>query len=139
LIIRLLIGFAFIYAGILKLADPAAFAWKIYQYGLVPRDLINTIAIGLPVMEVLAGIGFIFSVRGSTAVIAGFLILFLFVLGYALLNGLNVDCGCFSTGEPGPEGLRTAIVRDIIMMVGIWYLCRFREEKDNGKEKRRVN
>jgi uncharacterized membrane protein YphA (DoxX/SURF4 family) len=130
LIIRLLIGVVFIYAGFLKLLDPAAFAWNIYQYGLMPRDLINVTAISLPAIEILAGVGFIFNVRGSMAVIAGLLVMFLFVLGYALLKGLNVDCGCFSAGEPGPEGLWKAIVRDMTMMVGTWYLYRFREERN---------
>jgi len=129
LIIRLAIGFVFIYAGILKLLDPAAFAWNIYQYGLVPMDLINVTAIGLPAVEVVAGIGFVFNVRGSMAVISGLLVMFLFVLGYALLNGLSVDCGCFSAGEPGPYGLRTAILRDIIMMMGIGYVYWFRKGK----------
>lgn len=122
MIIRLLIGAIFIYAGVLKVADPAAFAWTIYQYGPVPRDLINVTAIGLPVIEVLSGVGLIFNVRGSVVVIAGLLAMFLIVLGYVLLSGLNVDCGCFSAGEPGAEGLRKALTRDVIMMVGIWYV-----------------
>ena len=129
-IIPLLIGVVFIYAGFLKLLDPAAFAWNIYQYGLVPRDLVSVTAIGLPAIEVIAGAGFMFSVRGSMALIAGLLVMFAFVLGYALLNGLNVDCGCFSAGEPGPEGLRKALIRDVIMMVGIFYIYWFRKNED---------
>ena len=136
LIARILIGAVFVYAGTLKLFDPAAFAWNIYQYGLVPGDLINVTAISLPAIEVLAGVGFIFNVRGSMAVIAGLLVMFLFVLGYAILNGLNVDCGCFSAGEPGPEGLRMALIRDVIMMAGILYVYRFREQ---GKRSEKIN
>jgi len=129
LIIRLAIGFVFIFAGILKLMDPAAFAWNIYQYGLVPRDLVNVTAIGLPAIEVIAGVGFLFSVRGSMVLIACLLVMFTIALAYALLNGLNVDCGCFSVGEPGPEGIRKALIRDVIMMVGIFYIYWFREKK----------
>ncbi len=132
LIIRLLVGIVFIYAGSLKLMDPAAFAWNIYQYGLVPRNLINMVAIGLPALEVLAGIGFILTVRGSTAAVAGLLIMFVLVLGYALFNDLNVDCGCFSAGELGPEGLKKAIVRDMIMIAGISFVYWFREERNRG-------
>jgi uncharacterized membrane protein YphA (DoxX/SURF4 family) len=122
LIMRFFIGAVFVYAGILKLLDPSAFAWNIYQYGLVPRSAIAVMAVGLPILEVLAGIGFIFNIRGSLLAIAGMLVLFLFVLGYAMINGLNVDCGCFSVGEPGPEGLRNAFIRDILMMAGVGFV-----------------
>lgn len=128
LTMRILIGALFVYAGTLKLLDPGAFAWNIYQYGLVPRDLINVLAISLPVIEILAGIGFIFNVRRSMAAITGLLVLFLFVLGYALLNGLNVECGCFSAGEPGPEGLRMAFIRDVVMIAGVFCIYWFSEK-----------
>lgn len=136
LIIRSLIGVVFIYAGSLKLTDPASFAWNIYQYGLVPRDFIDILAIGLPAIEILAGIGLLFNGRGSQAIIAGLLTIFMLVLGYALLNGLSVDCGCFPAGEPGPAGLRKALLRDVLMIIGIGYVYWFSEEIENrGKRK----
>jgi uncharacterized membrane protein YphA (DoxX/SURF4 family) len=122
LILRVLIGAVFVYAGILKLLDPAAFAWTIYQYGLIPRNAIEIMAVGLPVLEVLAGIGFVFNIRGGLSAITGMLVLFLFVLGYAMINGLNVDCGCFSTREPGPEGLEKAFIRDVLMLIGVGFV-----------------
>jgi hypothetical protein len=62
------------------------------------------------------------------AAITGLLVLFLFVLGYALLNGLNVECGCFSAGEPGPEGLRMAFIRDVVMIAGVFCIYWFSEK-----------
>jgi hypothetical protein len=76
----------------------------------------------------VAGLGFIFNIRGSLQVITGMLFLFLFVLGYAMINGLNVDCGCFSVGEPGPEGLRNAFIRDILMMAGAGFVHAARQK-----------
>ncbi|HTG01680.1 MAG TPA: MauE/DoxX family redox-associated membrane protein [Nitrospirota bacterium] len=132
-LIRTLIGASFVIAGVLKLADPAAFAWTVYQYGLLPRNFLDIVAIGLPAIEIIAGIGLLFNMRGSAAVIAVLLILFLFILGYALQRGLEVDCGCFSPGETGPDGLRRAIMRDVLMLIGLCYVywIRRRNTRDN--------
>ena len=125
LIIRLAIGALFVASGALKLLDPAAFAWNIYQYGLVPRPLIDPIAVGLPLLEVLNGAALIANRRWSYASVGGMLVLFMVLLAYAIINGLNVDCGCFGSGEPGPEGLRTSFLRDGLMLLGLaaawWY------------------
>jgi uncharacterized membrane protein YphA (DoxX/SURF4 family) len=128
-IIRLAIGAVFIASGALKLLDPAAFAWNIYQYGLVPRPLIDLIAVGLPVMEVAAGAGLVLNRRWSYGLVGGMLVLFMVLLGYAIINGLNVDCGCFGSGEPGPKGLRNAFLRDALMLAGLASAWWFRDDR----------
>ena len=95
-IIRFIIGTIFIYAGAVKLIDPKAFAHSISTYGLVPEILLAPLAIGLPALEVLAGIGLIFNIRGSLTVIFSMLIMFVIVLWYGILKDLNIDCGCFT-------------------------------------------
>ena len=127
-ILRLAIGAVFIASGTLKLLDPAAFAWNIYQYGLVPRLLIDPIAVGLPVMEVAAGAGLVLNRRWSYGAVGGMLMLFMALLGYAIINGLNVDCGCFGAGDPGPAGLRNAFLRDVIMTTGLAAAWWFRDD-----------
>lgn len=119
MVIRSVTGIAFVYAGSLKLLDPWAFAWNIYQYGLVPGPLIEPLAIGLPVAEIVSGVALIADRRWSYGAVAGMLVLFTGVLGHALINGLNVDCGCFGSGEPGPAGLRSAMLRNAVMLAGI--------------------
>lgn len=122
-IIRLSISLLFIYAGIVKLFDPKTFAKAISQYGLVPDVLLGPLAVGLPVLEVLAGLGLLFSIRGSLSIIFGLLITFVFVLWYGILRNLDIDCGCFS-----PEELKThaslwhAFYRDIAMIGAVIYL-----------------
>ncbi len=90
------------------------------------------IAIGLPILEILAAIGLLFDVRGSLAVVAGLLVLFLAILGYGVWLGLDIDCGCFGPGDPEGEaykGLRPALYRDLVMLTGVAYLYvwRFRQ------------
>ncbi len=95
-LVRFSLGSVFIYAGFSKLLDPKAFAKIHSDYDLVPESLLAPVAIGLPVLEFIAGIGLFFAVRGSLSVIFGLLVTFVFVLWYGILNNLNIDCGCLS-------------------------------------------
>ncbi|MBI5605816.1 MAG: DoxX family protein [Deltaproteobacteria bacterium] len=119
-LIRLGLGTVFIYAGTLKILDPKAFARTISRYDLIPDSILPVAAIGLPVLELLAGIGVILAIRGSLSVMLSLLALFTAVLWYGILSNLNVDCGCFS-GEDlkSQAGLWQAFYRDLIMMGGV--------------------
>ena len=53
----------------------------------------------------------------------GLLTLFLIALGYAILQNLHVDCGCFSAKEiPTPGALKLAFGRDLGLMAISFYL-----------------
>jgi uncharacterized membrane protein YphA (DoxX/SURF4 family) len=124
---RVVLGTVFVYAGFIKLIDPKAFAVSISQYDIVPQILLAPAAIGLPALELLAGLGLIMNIRGSLTVIFSLLFLFVSVLGYGILNNLNVDCGCFSEDDiKGFNSLRTAFYRDIIMIVIAFYIYVYR-------------
>jgi uncharacterized membrane protein YphA (DoxX/SURF4 family) len=118
-VVRFGLAALFIYGGVVKLLDPKAFARTISTYDIVPEMLLPFVAIGLPILETLAGIGLLFDIRGSLAVITGLLGIFVFVLGYGILNDLNVDCGCFGAEELAQrDSLRLAFYRDLVL-VGI--------------------
>ena len=122
---RLLLGGIFIYAGASKLPDPGGFAALIGAYGLLPEFLLLPGAVFLLILEVAVGIGLVFNIRGSLAVMAGLLVLFMAVLGYGIHLGLDLDCGCFGPGDPEAEafqGLRSSLFRDLIMLAGIVFL-----------------
>lgn len=135
LVTRLGIGFIFIYAGMVKLIDPEAFARTISQYGLVPDFLLAPVAIGLPAIELLAGIGLIFNIRGSLGVIFSLLIMFIFILWYGIFREFNIDCGCFTSDEIGGiNSLKQAFYRDLAMIAGVFYLFLYkRATSDSGK------
>lgn len=122
---RWTLGGIFIYAGGTKLLEPEIFAVLIEAYGIVPEGLLMPVAIGLPLLEVIAGIGILFDIRGSLAAIAGLLVLFIVVLGYGIWMGLDVDCGCFGPEDPEAEafhGLRLSLYRDLAMMAGVIFI-----------------
>jgi uncharacterized membrane protein YphA (DoxX/SURF4 family) len=123
------LGGIFIFAGGTKLLAPEIFAVLIEAYGIVPDVLLLAVAIGLPLLEVIAGIGILFDIRGSLAAIAGLLVLFMAVLGYGIWMGLDVDCGCFSPEDPEAEafhGLKLSFYRDLVMMAGVFFLYAWR-------------
>jgi len=119
----------FIYAGSTKLLEPKTFAVLIEAYGIVPESLLIPMAIVLPILEVVAGIGLLFDIEGSLAVITGLLGLFIVILSYGIWLGLDVDCGCFGSENPTAEafhGLRQSLYRDIGMLAGIIFLYAWR-------------
>jgi hypothetical protein len=119
-------------AGASKLADPAAFAALIDAYGLVPDPVLLPLAVGLPLVEVVAAIGLLADVRGSLAVIAGLMAVFVAILAYGIHMGLDVDCGCFAPGDiesRAYHGLRTALNRDLVMTAGIAFLYAWRRSR----------
>jgi uncharacterized membrane protein YphA (DoxX/SURF4 family) len=62
---RLILGCIFICAGSTKLLEPKTFTVLIEAYGIVPESLLMPVAIFLPALEVVAGIGLLFDIRGT--------------------------------------------------------------------------
>jgi uncharacterized membrane protein YphA (DoxX/SURF4 family) len=121
--LRLGLACIFIYAGFIKLLDPRAFAHAIAQYDLLPETLLPLVAVGLPVLELLAGVGLSFEVRGSLTLMALLLLIFLVILGYAIWQNLDIDCGCFTLDElAAQDGVITAFRRDLIMIGATLFL-----------------
>lgn len=136
-VIRGVLAFLFIYGGGLKLADPKAFAATLSHYDLLPEMLLPVVAVGLPALEVIAGIALLFNLPGGLTVITGLLALFVAVLGYGILTDLNVDCGCFGPEEvAGQQSLRQAFIRDLLLIGAasfLYYTRRTRTQLETGR------
>lgn len=133
ILIRCITGIIFIYAGVSKLFDTEVFAALINAYGIFPDALVMLSALGLPVLEIMAGTGLIFDIRGSLIIITALLIMFIAVLGYGIFLGLDIDCGCFGPDDPETEayhGLRTTLYRDIFILIVTLYLYSWRRIKN---------
>ncbi len=128
-IVRVVYVVLFVYAGLSKLLNPRAFATVIDAFGLVPDPLIMPIAFALPILEILAAVGLLFDVRGSLGAVTGLLVFFMTVVSYGIWMGLDIDCGCFGPGDLEGEayrGLRPALYRNLLLIVGIAYLYSWR-------------
>ena len=120
---RTVLGGIFVWAGASKLIATGAFATLISSYGLIPEGILFPFAVGLSALELLSGIGLVLGVRGSLEVILGLIMLFLGVLLFGILKGLDLECGCFSSEEALEQNtLKYDIYRDFLLFILACYL-----------------
>jgi len=93
--LRLLIGGVFIYAGVAKALNPAAFAMDVDNFRLLPYALSCAMGVYLPWLEILCGLALIIGIlrSGATLLLAGMLVVFLIALISAWARGLDINGG----------------------------------------------
>ena len=125
LILRLLIGSVFCLAAVLKIMDPAAFQQEILAYQMVNYPVSFIMAYWLPVFELAIGVGILFKIAYKTGLLLSLssLVLFSVALAWTWFQGLNIDCGCFGKID-FVHGQPMALLRDLILIAVILYLCR---------------
>ena len=123
-VLRLVIGGIFLYAGVVKILEPAQFANDVANYRVPPAALVNFVAITLPWVETVAGILMVmgFWLPGSSLVITGLMGVFLAAIGQALVRRLDINCGCFGTIEAGKIDALT-LARDFALLFFAAWLC----------------
>jgi uncharacterized membrane protein YphA (DoxX/SURF4 family) len=121
---RLIMAAIFIYASLDKIAHPAAFAKDVYNYQILPDALINLTALILPWLELFLGLCLIAGIwlPGAVITVNGLLIVFMASLIFNLARGLDVNCGCFSTGSDAPAmSAGWYLLRDVLFLaVGVF-------------------
>jgi uncharacterized membrane protein YphA (DoxX/SURF4 family) len=103
LVLRVIVGAVFAYAGYVKLRQPwALFAMGIDSYHILPYNLVVLTARTLPAAEVAIGIWLLIGVwpRIPATVVSLLLLVFFSAMVHAELAGQKIDCGCFGTGDP---------------------------------------
>lgn len=123
LFLRLALGGVFLYAGTTKVSNPQDFADSIATFQLLPPQLVNIVALGLPPFEVLLGLMLLsgWKARAASLAVAGLSIAFGVAVGQALIRGLAVDCGCFGSGEPSALKTWASFGRAFLLLGGsLW-------------------
>lgn len=117
--LRLAIGITFVYAAVDKIIHPDQFARIIYNYHLAPGQLINIFALFLPWVELITGVFVIVGYweKAATVMIGGMLVMFIFALSMALVKGVNIECGCFSTTSKAKGPVKDLIFRDVLLLL----------------------
>lgn len=129
LTLRLIIGGLFLYAGAVKILDPAGFAKDIANYRLLPHAWVNLLAITLPWVEIISGGMLVVGIwKRANALLIGFLlVVFMAAILQALARDLDIKCGCFGTKGGRTTGAVT-LIQDILLFAGCaWLVCK---EKD---------
>ena len=93
---RIILGAFFLWASFGKILEPGDFARSISNYHIVPFGIENIVALILPWLELLIGMGLILGIMvdGSVQISAILLIMFILMIGQAMLRGFNIECGC---------------------------------------------
>ena len=99
----LALGAVLVYAAWTKLRDPwALFALSIDSYQLLPQWAVILVARTLPWAELLLGLLLISGkwMRFSSAAVSALLAGFLATMAFTYFKRLQIDCGCFGSGDP---------------------------------------
>ncbi len=124
---RILLGAIFIYAAVLKIYSPQDFADGIAAYEILPAAVINILALGLPLFELVCGLLVLsgFCLRVGALGILGMLSVFTGALGIALVRGLSIDCGCFGANSWLDMNPWMALCREVILLAVAGVVYRF--------------
>jgi len=128
---RLGLAAVWLVAGGLKVGDLAASGRAVNAYQLFPYEVAKAIGAAQPFLEIALGLLLLagLAVRLSAGISAGLLVIFIAGIVSAWARGLQIDCGCFSSGGELGAGQTPQyaweIARDagFLMLAGI-LLCR---------------
>lgn len=122
LVVRLIVGGVFLYAGWLKARDPGAFIRDLWGYRMLPDSAAYAVAAFVPYLEIVAGLALIAGRQrqGAHLLLGAMLVVFIVAVGAAWARGLDIACGCFGAS---PEGARAdypwLIGRDLALLAGV--------------------
>lgn len=116
---RLLIGGMLIYASYYKIIEPTSFAKSIWYYHLVPGKLINLMALIVPWLELVCGLGLILGIfyRGAKLWTTLLMLVFIAALSSTIARGLDIDCGCFKASKGATGSAWQSLIFDLVAML----------------------
>ncbi|MDZ4286549.1 MAG: MauE/DoxX family redox-associated membrane protein [Prosthecobacter sp.] len=123
LLLQLVFGSVFIYAGALKAWQPMIFLDDVRSFALVPDPYAALLAMFLPWLEIFSGLAVITGVlrRGGLLLLNASLTMFLAALLIAWSRGTDIRCGCFGDSGGATSNYVELIVRDVVLLaLGIY-------------------
>lgn len=138
IIIRLCIAATFLFAAFPKIEEPLVFAQSVNAYQLLPSSWSLWIALGLPWLELVAGLGILAPRlrRASGCIIVGLLALFIGLHLNAWTRGLDITCGCFGLHEDASVNYLWPILRNLALLIGC-ILILIRDTRTHSARKNR--
>jgi hypothetical protein len=124
-VVAIVIGGIFIYAGAVKIVDPAEFARDIDNYKMLPWQMSVALGFYLPWVEILCGLALIVRVLygGGVFILTALTLVFIAITIIAKARGLDISCGCFGHAS---KYLSFAwhLVLDFLLLGGLLLLWR---------------
>ena len=117
--LALVLGGIFLYSAGSKLPDPRPLVTIIWGYRILPPGPINLMAIYMPWVELLVGIGLVTGYKRRAAALLGSGLLAMFIIALAInaVRGVNVACGCFSASAEDVSNAWLLVLRDAPMFL----------------------
>src|SRR5438874_358129 len=133
-IVDVIVAGVFIYAGVLKVLDPAQFAHDIDNYRILPWTVSVALAFYLPWLEIFCGLGLVFRFlyRGALSILTALILAFTLATIAARIRGLDITCGCFGHASQHwsfPSHLAT----NLAILAGLLALL-FKATSGNGRQ-----
>jgi uncharacterized membrane protein YphA (DoxX/SURF4 family) len=121
---RFLLGGIFIFASYDKILNPGAFAEAVFNYQILPNNMVNLTAIILPWLELIVGFCLIIGwwLPGAVVIVNVLMIIFISALTFNLARDLDVHCGCFSTDVSETAAIWLTLLRDTFFLVVSFFL-----------------
>lgn len=121
---RAVVAGVFVYAGVPKLLEPAAFAQSISNYHLVPESLVGPIAAVVPVLEIVVALALVtgFAARGAAIAAAAMLAVFSAAIAQAIARDIDIACGCFGTAS-SPEADWWSVARNVALLAAAVFVA----------------
>jgi uncharacterized membrane protein YphA (DoxX/SURF4 family) len=124
LIVRLAVGIMFIYASYDKILAPAQFARIVYNYHLLPGELINLAAIVMPWVEFMCGLTLILGIykQGSIVILNAMMLIFMVAITVNIFRGVDLECGCFTVSSKAKSNALFLLLEDFGFLALTLYL-----------------
>jgi len=126
---RLVLGTAFVWAGLAKVTDVAGSGRAVALYEIVSPQAARLIGAELPFVEIALGILLLIGLgtRVAAVMTAGLLAVYLAAIASVWARGLSIGCGCFGGGGTVSSGAALGylvdIVRDAVLLIAACYLA----------------
>ncbi len=128
LLARLYLGGLFLVACLHKIQHPEAFAIDVATYQFLPQITLNLFSLSVPWVELFVGLMLLLGVRVRAAglIVSCLMVCFMIALGWALVQGLDMSCGCFasqSAKEQDPISWRTLLRDGTWLLLALYVTC----------------
>jgi|SRR5690349_6967605 len=122
---RLGLAVVWLVAGGLKVGDLAASGRAVNAYRIFPYEVAKVIGAAQPFLEITLGLLLLagLAVRLSAGISAGLLVIFIAGIVSAWTRGLQIDCGCFSSGGQLGAGQNPQYAWDVVRDTGFLLLA----------------
>jgi uncharacterized membrane protein YphA (DoxX/SURF4 family) len=122
---RLGLAAVWLVAGGLKVGDLAESGRAVNAYQIFPYEVAKVVGAAQPFLEITLGLLLLagLAVRLSAGISAGLLVIFIAGIVSAWARGLQIDCGCFSSGGELGAGQSPQYTWDLLRDAGFLLLA----------------